>query len=312
MLKQKFIQNNLKHCKDANEKVLNFIANFIYYQFNNGYVIYNQFKDAYCYHFAQILKNTFNRGEIYITIPFGHILWKDVDELYYDINGVYCNKNIDYYIPIDYLGESIKNWFEIPGEISDTSEDKIYMHECIREYLKDNPDKIIPKYEHLITKEEVEYHNNKIDELIKECKEKESKYGYYTHRLYDDGKINSLHTHGIMRNYSHMELESIIVTNLVESYNIVTFIADLFIKNNVVIKNNTEYNIPIYDIHSNKRIIKVTPKIVYNSDINISPYFRLVIADPNDKYPWDDDCKEEYKVQWTEQDQESHDKILNY
>ena len=66
--KDKFVKNNLIHHKDANEKVLNFIADFIYYQPNNENLIYNQFRAGYCYHFAQILKNTFNRGEINGTV----------------------------------------------------------------------------------------------------------------------------------------------------------------------------------------------------------------------------------------------------
>ena len=48
-----------------------------------------QFANGFCYHFALMLKGLFNRGEIVWAAPFGHIMWKDVDGVSYDIYGAY-------------------------------------------------------------------------------------------------------------------------------------------------------------------------------------------------------------------------------
>lgn len=44
---------------------------------------------GYCYYFAMMLKAAFNRGEVYIAAPYGHVVWRDIDDRYYDIKGEY-------------------------------------------------------------------------------------------------------------------------------------------------------------------------------------------------------------------------------
>lgn len=44
---------------------------------------------GYCYYFAMMLKAAFNRGEVYIAAPYGHVVWRDIDDRYYDIEGEY-------------------------------------------------------------------------------------------------------------------------------------------------------------------------------------------------------------------------------
>lgn len=72
-------------------------------------VIEKQFADGYCYHFAIILKNIFNRGEIVWAAPYGHIMWKDIDGVPYDIYGKFGSE-YDYLIPISFLGEDLKDF----------------------------------------------------------------------------------------------------------------------------------------------------------------------------------------------------------
>lgn len=49
----------------------------------------NLFMAGYCYYFAMMLKAAFNRGEVYIAAPYGHVVWRDIDNRYYDIEGEY-------------------------------------------------------------------------------------------------------------------------------------------------------------------------------------------------------------------------------
>lgn len=78
-----------------------------------------QFANGFCYHFALMLKGLFNRGEIVWAAPFGHIMWKDIDEVPYDIYGAYGSE-YDYLVPIEYFGDFQpflpKTWIEFYKE----------------------------------------------------------------------------------------------------------------------------------------------------------------------------------------------------
>lgn len=50
------------------------------------------FMNEYCFYFASMLKAAFERGEIYITDPFDHVVWRDTDNRYYDIDGEYIGE----------------------------------------------------------------------------------------------------------------------------------------------------------------------------------------------------------------------------
>lgn len=77
----------------ANEKVIEFIDNFstLFGEFQQEEIdaVCAVFSRGFCYYFAIILKNAFNgRGEIYMTSDDHHIVWV-LDNVAYDINGVY-------------------------------------------------------------------------------------------------------------------------------------------------------------------------------------------------------------------------------
>lgn len=109
----------------SNSQVLEFINKFITKQkdIKSREVIYNQFRNGYCYYFAIILKNAFNRGEICIAYPFGHIVWID-DGIPYDIGGVYDGESTEF-IPISYLGNLIEDFMHVPGKNHFASTDDI-------------------------------------------------------------------------------------------------------------------------------------------------------------------------------------------
>lgn len=118
---------------EADKDVLQFIYDFNNMQYNPSDEkksaiiiegIYNQFANGYCYYFASMLKTAFNRGEICIAAPLGHIVWVDENNVPYDICG--CNESeCDYYIPVFMLGDMIKDFKHIPNDEHNTTKDEI-------------------------------------------------------------------------------------------------------------------------------------------------------------------------------------------
>lgn len=77
----------------SNKKVIDFIDNFstLFGQFQQEEIdtVSAVFSRGFCYYFAIILKEAFDgRGEIYMTRDDRHIVWM-LDNVAYDINGVY-------------------------------------------------------------------------------------------------------------------------------------------------------------------------------------------------------------------------------
>lgn len=58
------------------------------------------FMRGYCYYFALILKEAFGRGEICWSYPSAHIVWRDIDEICWDIRGEYKSDND--ILPVDF------------------------------------------------------------------------------------------------------------------------------------------------------------------------------------------------------------------
>ena len=131
-----FVNCNLKTNPKANQKILWFIANFIFHQNNTNNsvdVIINQFRAGYCLHFAMMLKCLFG-GEIYWAAPFGHMVYMH-DGIPYDIEGVNTS-DCEHYIPIKYIEDGIKDFTRVPGDYFNASEN--FIQECMNNYKKDN------------------------------------------------------------------------------------------------------------------------------------------------------------------------------
>ena len=135
---EKFVEDNLKFYPDASKEVLRFIADFLYHGVlkielkDSAESIRSTFRAGYCYYFALMLNKAFGRGCLCWTAPFSHIVWMDTDGTPYDIEGVHSGEN-EYYIPIEYLGESIQSFMHVPGA-------KVYVRdtdEIINEYKED-------------------------------------------------------------------------------------------------------------------------------------------------------------------------------
>lgn len=102
-----------------NKEVCDFINNMVYNE-----EIRKLFMAGYCYHFANILKSTFNRGEVCICFPFGHFVWLDIDNTAYDAGGIHTGDQ-KAYIPEEFLGNCIYDFKHIPGKVHNTSEKEI-------------------------------------------------------------------------------------------------------------------------------------------------------------------------------------------
>ena len=137
LYKIQFVKCSFNNNRKASERILWFIANFVYHQ---GYTtdsakfITSQFKEGYCLHFALMLKSLFGSGKMCWAAPHGHIVYVDND-IAYDIEGV-STFDCEYYIPISYLNRGIRDFTRIPGDKFNMSEE--YIQGVIEQYKKDN------------------------------------------------------------------------------------------------------------------------------------------------------------------------------
>lgn len=123
---------------NADKDVLKFITDFNYHTTINNderEVLRKQFRCGYCYYFAVILKEAFNRGTICWCAPFGHICWMDDDGIPYDIEGV-NESDCDYYILVSYIKEGLADFMHVPNKVFNASEE--YIQDAIERYKKDN------------------------------------------------------------------------------------------------------------------------------------------------------------------------------
>ena len=86
----------------ADKDVISFIEGFL----GDHEIIWQTFTAGYCYYFAVMLKDAFQRGEICWCAPYGHICWVDDNGVPYDISGV-CDSECDFYIPVRYIPEGL-------------------------------------------------------------------------------------------------------------------------------------------------------------------------------------------------------------
>lgn len=82
----------------------------------------NKFRNGYCWHFAHLLKNTFQRGEVCLTYPYGHFVWVDLDKVPYDIEGIYAGE-AEEFIPEKYLNKHLENFIHRGISIETTKMD---------------------------------------------------------------------------------------------------------------------------------------------------------------------------------------------
>ena len=83
------------------------------------------FSQGYCYYFAIMLKEAFNRGEVCMTIDHTHVVWVDDDNVAYDINGIFnwypdtCSKYNFWngeLIPVEKIPNYIDSFKHIPNK----------------------------------------------------------------------------------------------------------------------------------------------------------------------------------------------------
>lgn len=89
---------------DESVDVLNFIENFN----AKSVTLFNVFNDDYCYYFANMLKEAFERGGVYWSPYEDRIVWVDTNDVAYDVGGV-CT-GLTEVIPIEYLGRLVHNF----------------------------------------------------------------------------------------------------------------------------------------------------------------------------------------------------------
>lgn len=83
------------------------------------------FRNGYCYYFAIMLKDAFNRGEVCMTYDCRHVVWIDDDNVAYDINGIFGwyaeTSNKDNYwngllVPVEKIPNYIESFKHVPDK----------------------------------------------------------------------------------------------------------------------------------------------------------------------------------------------------
>jgi len=122
----------------ADKDVLTFISDFLHHTGGDRDRVQEDlrqlFHAGYCFYFANMLQLAFGRGEVVWCAPFGHIAWQDDDGQVYDVEGVSCSE-ADYFIPIAYLGDAVKDFKHVRNEFFNASEADI--EGIIERYLVD-------------------------------------------------------------------------------------------------------------------------------------------------------------------------------
>lgn len=121
----------------ADEKVLAFINNFACYHHADlmkQSAVCELFSSGYCFYFAVMLREAFQRGDVCWCAPYGHICWVDDNGHPYDIYGT-CDSESTYYIPVSYIKDGLADFKHIPGEAFDASEE--YIQDAIQRFERD-------------------------------------------------------------------------------------------------------------------------------------------------------------------------------
>ncbi len=128
--------------KNPETDIEKFINNFMGGNFANPDTqekLRQKFRAGYCWHFAHILKDTFNRGKVCWTAPFGHMVFLDSDNRAYDIEGKYIEKDHEcfYLIPESYLGKFINEFTHTKEDFMPVSTKQDLIN-IVKKYCNDN------------------------------------------------------------------------------------------------------------------------------------------------------------------------------
>lgn len=106
--KEKWIENfTTGKFAQCDKNVITFIANVLFHT-THPEIIEELFGNGYCYYFAKMLKDAFERGKICWHRNYGHIVWMDTDDTAYDIHGPFYDYNDDDLLPAEQaLGEML-------------------------------------------------------------------------------------------------------------------------------------------------------------------------------------------------------------
>lgn len=133
--------NEMRELDNNSTEVLEFINGFIKHATNNGIdenMFREVFRNGYCYHFASILKETFGRGQLYITAPIGHVVWRDDDDRYYDIEGEYIPKEHDMEVFIPAIcGSMAEDFKHISSDTGGSTKEQI--NEAMKDWANKFP-----------------------------------------------------------------------------------------------------------------------------------------------------------------------------
>lgn len=126
-------------------------------------------------------------------------------------------------------------------------------------------------------------------QLLQKEKDGLKKFGFYTHYVFDNegSELVNCHTHGIKENFDHPDLQFVLPFDPNLYSNLFHGIVNDILKKGEKLQNNLDkviknFNIQIKEVKEDDRFV-----------------IRIILPDPNGKFPMDEGCQELYKKQMT-------------
>lgn len=121
--------------------------------------------------------------------------------------------------------------------------------------------------------------------------------GYYVHCVENNNfGFSEVHSHYVSENFGYSDLQ-IILTPAVDQVT-ASYVIHQCVSDDIKYDSDPRNNIMIFDRIINRyvRFHNVT-----DHDHGDRKFLRIIVADDNEKFPWDEGCMEEYKIQYNEE-----------
>ena len=151
--------------------------------------------------------------------------------------------------------------------------------------------------------------NTELEEIIESELKLEQDQGYYIHKVVDDNdKLISCHTHGLLKNFGHIDLEvtlNIMPIDIAEK--ILNHICrEYIIPGKIRFINNKSFMLTSLSFGNFRRFTVKLTKDEFGCYV-----YKLIFYNNDKNNHWGNDIDPIYKGQWTEEDEYINDKILN-
>lgn len=136
--------------------------------------------------------------------------------------------------------------------------------------------------------------NERIEKMMKHEEEMKEKYGYYIHCIIDVDPLEA-HTHGLM-DVGYPEVGIKLGLDPDNVHRMLNVVAQKILKKEITCSDGTTLQL------DELCTLPVTFKLL-TEDLTPSIILRIIFPDVNGRFPWDEGCNQEFKKQWSLEDE---------